>query len=149
MINETDIEAFYESTFGYWTPDEVTYTNYHPSVQEMVTEYHNEADLPFTTWDEASFEVCNLRWNLIEEEFRELMEEADSTEYILKEMADLVYVIYGAAVTFGWDLDEAVRRVHANNMGRMYQPDGTIKRREDGKIEKNKDYPKVELDDLV
>ena len=49
----------------------------------------------------------------------------------------------------GYDLDEAVRRVHINNMGRMLQPDGTIKRREDGKIIKNPDYPKVKLDDLV
>ena len=57
--------------------------------------------------------------------------------------------LYGYANTRGWDLDEAVRRVHDNNMGRMYQPDGTIKRREDGKIIKNKDYPKVKLEDLV
>ena len=34
-------------------------------------------------------------------------------------------------------------------MGRMYQPDGTIKRRDDGKILKNKEYPKVDLADLV
>lgn len=67
----------------------------------------------------------------------------------LKELADLVYVIYGYANSRGWDLDEALKRVHANNMGRMYQPDGTIQRREDGKIVKNKDYPKVRLEDLV
>jgi len=84
----------------------------------------------------------------------------------LKELADLVYVIYGYANARGWNLDEALYRVHSNNLGRMYQPDGSIKRhsnnlgrmyqpdgsikrREDGKIEKNKAYPKVDLSDLV
>ena len=67
----------------------------------------------------------------------------------LKELSDLVYVIYGYANVRGWDLDEAVRRVHENNIGRCIQPDGSIKRREDGKILKNKDFPKVELGDLV
>lgn len=67
----------------------------------------------------------------------------------LKELTDLVYVIYGYANARGWDLDQALLRVHDNNMGRMYQPDGTIQRREDGKVLKNEDYPKVNLSDLV
>jgi hypothetical protein len=49
----------------------------------------------------------------------------------------------------GYNLDKAVERVHENNMGRMYQPDGTILRRDDGKVMKNKDFPKVDLVDLV
>jgi len=36
-----------------------------------------------------------------------------------------------------------------NNMGRCMQPDGSVKRREDGKIIKNKDYPAVDLSDLI
>lgn len=89
---------------------------------------------------------------LIQEEVEEWwdeMEQKVSDEAELKELADLVYVIFGYANAKGWDLDEAVRRVHDNNMGRMYQPDGTIKRRIDGKVEKNKSYPKVDLKDLV
>lgn len=67
----------------------------------------------------------------------------------LKELTDLVYVIYGYANARGWDLDQALLRVHDNNMGRMYQPDGTIQRREDGKVLKNEDYPQVDLGDLT
>ena len=67
----------------------------------------------------------------------------------LKELSDLVYVSYGYANVRGWDLDEAVRRVHENNIGRCIQPDGSIKRRDPRKILKNKDFPKVELGDLV
>ena len=86
--------------------------------------------------------------HLMHEEFQEWLNENEH-EAELKELADLVYVIFGYANAMQWNLDEAVRRVHANNMGRMYQPDGTILRREDGKIIKNKDYPKVNLSDLV
>jgi len=67
----------------------------------------------------------------------------------LKELADLLYVIYGYANARGWDVEEALKRVHENNMGRMYQPDGTIKRRADGKIIKCEGYPKVDLSDLI
>ena len=85
---------------------------------------------------------------LIQEEFKEWQFSDDGAEE-LKELSDLVYVIYGYANARGWDLDEALYRVHSNNLGRMYQPDGSIKRREDGKIVKNKAYPKVDLKDLV
>jgi len=95
--------------------------------------------------------------HLVEEEFDEWFDWAphaigndkDPTEEELKELADLVYVIYGYANARDWDLDEALYRVHSNNLGRMYQPDGSIKRREDGKIVKNPDYPKVDLEDLT
>jgi NTP pyrophosphatase (non-canonical NTP hydrolase) len=100
---------------------------------------------------------------LIEEEYAEWHEEIeigyakwfkDFTEFgvpvkELKELADLVYVIYGYANVRHWDLEEAIKRVHENNLGRCIQPDGSIKRREDGKILKNPDYPSVVLDDLV
>ena len=91
---------------------------------------------------------------LIEEEFGEWLDSYlgvwDFTPAEeLKELADLVYVIYGYANVMGFDLDEAVRRVHINNMERMTQDDGTILKREDGKIIKNPNTPKVDLEDLV
>jgi predicted HAD superfamily Cof-like phosphohydrolase len=94
---------------------------------------------------------------LIEEEYSELEDEmlymklgeGDIPENELKEMADLIYVLYGYARVKGYNLDKAVERVHENNMGRMYQPDGTILRRDDGKVMKNKDYPSVDLSDLI
>ena len=90
---------------------------------------------------------------LIREEFDEWLIEVlnpnGSSEAELKELCDLVYVIYGYALARGWDLDEAVTRVHENNMARMKQDDGTIKRREDGKIIKNPNTPKVNLKDLA
>jgi len=87
---------------------------------------------------------------LINEEYTEWCDgDFGGVEEELKELADLVYVIYGYANVRGWDLDEAIKRVHNNNIGRCIQEDGTIKRREDGKILKNESYPKVNLEDLV
>ncbi len=91
----------------------------------------------------------HLYEKLIGEEYFEWRREEQPTTGDLKELADLVYVIYGYANAQGYDLDEAVRRVHENNLGRCIQPDGTVKRRPDGKILKNPDYPKVNLEDLV
>lgn len=89
-----------------------------------------------------------LYQSLIIEEYKEWVM-TDDPEEELKELADLLYVIYGYCYQQDWDIDEAVKRVHANNLGRCIQPDGSIKRREDGKIIKNKQYPKVDLSDLV
>lgn len=136
MITEHDLEAF-----GYWS-----YETQEPekTPTEMVKEYAKTS---------GQKPDAGLYAALIEEEFKEWFQEfivyGSQKKDELKELADLLYVIYGYANARGWDVEEALRRVHKNNMGRMYQPDGTIKRRADGKIEKNKDYPKVDLSDLV
>ena len=136
MITEHDLEAF-----GYWS-----YETQEPqkTPTEMVKEYAKVS---------GQKPDAGLYAALIEEEFKEWFQEfivyGSQKKDELKELADLLYVIYGYANARGWDVEEALRRVHKNNMGRMYQPDGTIKRRADGKIEKNKDYPKVDLSDLV
>lgn len=88
-----------------------------------------------------------MRLKLIEEECKEV-HEADNTENLLKELADLVYVTYGMAATFGWDLDEAVRRVHASNMSKLGS-DGKPIYRDDGKVLKGPNYKKPDLSDLV
>lgn len=91
----------------------------------------------------------NLYMRLITEEYQELMLDAQTEIEELKELADLVYVIYGYANAKGYNLEEALNRVHENNLGRCFQPDRTILRRGDGKIIKNKAYPNVDLRDLV
>lgn len=146
MITEHDLEAF-----GYWS-HETQEPEKTPT--EMVKEYAKTTgqkpdknlyeDLIAEEYDEWCFEV-----ELRSSEMRKHYGQDYTPENELKELADLLYVIYGYANARGWDVEEALRRVHQNNMGRMYQPDGTIKRRADGKIEKNKAYPKVDLSDLV
>ena len=94
--------------------------------------------------------------DLIVEEFKEFLE-ADgelwrdssvSTANCLKELADLVYVCYQYAENMGWDLDEALHRVHESNMSKLDE-DGKPIYREDGKVLKGPDYKPPNLEDLV
>ena len=92
----------------------------------------------------------DLYQELIFEEFEEWdMGGTLNKEAELKELADLVYVIYGYAISKGYDLDTAFNRVHRNNIDRCFWPDGSIKRDERGKILKNPKHPKVQLGDLT
>lgn len=88
-----------------------------------------------------------MRTRLIEEEVEEFLE-SRQPEYVLKELADIVYVVYGYAATFGWNLDEAVKRVHESNMSKLGD-DGKPIYREDGKVTKGPNYKKPTLSDLV
>ena len=74
--------------------------------------------------------------------------EGTNEEAMLKELADLVYVTYGYAATYGWDLDEAVRRVHKSNMSKLGNDDKPLKR-PDGKVLKGPNYEACNLSDLV
>ena len=94
--------------------------------------------------------------NLIPEEFKEFLEAdgmlfRDSPQYpqnCLKELADLVYVCYQYAVNMGWDLDEAMFRVHQSNMSKLDE-EGKPIYREDGKVLKGPNYKPPNLEDLV
>ena len=139
MITHEDIEAFSDS-YAYWSePD-----NHYATPMEMV-KYFKE----FTGQEGTPQLYSRLIMEEYDEWKQELLQINGSRTAELKELADLVYVIYGYALSKGWNLDEALYRVHVNNVLRVTQPDGTIKRREDGKIMKRENAPKVRLDDLV
>ena len=83
--------------------------------------------------------------------------EAEATLYLtapinrancLKELADLVYVCYQYAENMGWDLDEAMYRVHESNMSKLDE-EGKPIYREDGKVLKGPNYKQPQLEDLV
>ena len=67
---------------------------------------------------------------------------------ILKELADVVYVCYQYAANLGWDLDEAMHRVHQSNMSKLDESGKPIYR-EDGKVLKGPNYKPPNLEDLV
>ena len=94
--------------------------------------------------------------DLIVEEFKEFLE-ADGMLFrtghqpktdCLKELADLVYVCYQYAENQGWDLDEALDRVHKSNMSKLDE-DGQPIFRKDGKVLKGPNYAPPNLEDLV
>ena len=66
----------------------------------------------------------------------------------MKEIADLIYVCYQYTENQGWNLDEALNRVHLSNMSKL-EEDGKPIRREDGKILKGPNYKPPDLSDLI
>lgn len=104
-----------------------------------------DSDMNAMTKEDA--EGIQLRFRLIQEEFKELMESQDP-DNMIKELADLVYVVLGTFIAFGWDFDKAFDRVHESNMSKL-GPDGKPVYREDGKILKGPAYKPPYMGDLV
>ena len=141
MITEEDIREFIEEVEASRRPPLTV-----PQMVEIFAETMRQEKNP------------GMSWQLVTEEFSELQREVEpepgwlairNKENLLKEMADLVYVLYGLARSLDLPLDEAVRRVHKNNIDRCVWPDGGVKYRADGKVLKNPGAPKIDLSDLV
>ena len=129
MITQQKIDDFAEYNGEYAT-------DHTRSPLDMVKEFAVAMDHPLGEKYGYSRKLEGLRWLLLKEEYNEVRD-ADGPQELLKELADLVYVTYGYAATYGWDLDEAVHRVHASN------------KRPDGKVLKGSNYWKPDLSDLV
>ena len=89
--------------------------------QMMVREFHERFGLPSNshpTWPGEA--MHRLRVLLIEEELAELRNagEARSLVCTADALADLLYVVYGAAVTYGIDLEPVFREIHRSNMSK-------------------------------
>lgn len=87
--------------------------------QELVEEFHNK----FGIHDGCQEDIHNqalveFRIDLIEEELSELVSALDWYDIVetADALADLVYVIYGTAITLGINLDAVFEEVHRSNM---------------------------------
>src|SRR5438093_11516610 len=90
--------------------------------QRMVAEFHRLFGIAIGTVPAAPDEATrSLRGNLIQEEFDELQEAfaQQDPSAIAKELADLLYVIYGTAVSCGIDLEPVFREVERSNMSKV------------------------------
>ncbi|OPZ78040.1 MAG: Phosphoribosyl-ATP pyrophosphohydrolase [Alphaproteobacteria bacterium ADurb.Bin438] len=132
-------------------------TIYEEKVKEFQEKYGREIDAPI------SYNLLEMRRRLISEEFKELDVELEKSlmelkgcgtinketlEHMLKEMADLQYVLSGLAVTFGIKIEQAFERVHESNLSKL-GVDGKPIIREDGKVLKGPNYHEPKLTDLV
>ncbi len=129
--------------------------------ERMVDEFHHAFD--DRPVEAMTADLLRLRKTLIEEEVRELFVEMDAAmaaleaggsvppatfANMLKEAADVQYVLSGMAVKFGWPIVEAFARVHASNMSKL-GADGRPLRRADGKVLKGPHYHPPALEDLI
>ena len=122
--------------------------------KEAIT-FRKLMDQPVDTFGPST--LC-MQQRLISEEYEEFLDaHCEANEYIqnkrarehcLKELADLVYVAYQYAAAAGWDLDEALTRVHKSNLSKLDDDLRPIKRA-DGKVIKGPNYQPAILIDLV
>jgi len=105
--------------------------------------FHTAFDLPrrkLPTADLAA-SLTNLRITLLTEEVAEYIDAASEADLvgIADALADIVYVVYGTAVTYGIDLDRVMSEVHRSNMSKLDKT-GKPLIREDGKVIKSDQY---------
>ncbi|MCZ0981810.1 hypothetical protein O1L60_30850 [Streptomyces diastatochromogenes] len=105
--------------------------------------------------------LLERRATLIREEFEEVVEAVEAThekvggtdfpveqfEHLAKELADLVYVVFGSADLLGIPLGKAFTRVHKSNMSKLGE-DGRPVLREDGKVLKGPNYQPADMGDV-
>lgn len=115
--------------------------------QKMVEEFHRKFEILIqpTPADPAD-DTKQLRIRLIQEEFDELKESmADGNlAAVAKEMADLLYVVYGTAVSYGIDMKPVFQEVHRSNLSKV----GGYKRA-DGKWVKPPTYSPAKLEPIL
>jgi len=114
---------------------------------ELVKQFHDSFGHPVeirpTMPDQKTAE---LRLELIAEELAELRDAFERNDLIeiADALGDLLYVVHGAALVCGIDLDAVVREIHRSNMSKL-GADGKPIYRADGKVLKGPDYSPPDL----
>lgn len=105
-------------------------------IQAMLKEWADAIETPCPeTPTVAGFETEQLRLDLLREEYQEYLDatELEDLVEIADALGDMVYIIYGTARAYGIDLNAVLTEIHRSNMAKV-GPDGSVRRRADGKI---------------
>lgn len=129
---------------------------------EMLEEFHTTF-APGQIFDDFLVKT-ERRDNLISEEYQEVIgalallenTKLNMTSYtvseakaeLAKELADLLYVVYGTAEELDIPLQEVFKAVHASNMSKVWD-DGTVHYREDGKVLKPPTYTPPDIEAVL
>ncbi len=117
--------------------------------QRMVKDWHRKFGVLINEKPKMiDRETRHLRLSLIREEFQEF-EEACSAGDIVKvadALGDLLYVVYGSAVSFGIDLEPVFEEIHRSNMSKG---DPEVIKAANGKVLRNKNYSPPNLVPLI
>ncbi len=112
-------------------------------VAAAVAEFHQAFGRPVQRQPTADIDpaLARLRVNLVQEEVGEFIAASEQGDLIgiADALADIVYVVYGTALTYGIDLDAVLREVHRSNMSKL-DSDGKPVLRPDGKVLKSDRY---------
>jgi predicted HAD superfamily Cof-like phosphohydrolase len=117
-----------------------------------VAQFHKAFNLPMRQMPSSEIDhaLARLRVALLEEEVSEFVTASEKGDLIgiADALADIVYVVYGTALTYGIDLDSALREVHRSNMSKL-DSDGKPLIRDDGKVLKSEHYFPPDLASVV
>jgi len=111
---------------------------------EQVKEFHKAFSV-FLQGNPASIPVAvmDIRATLMREEMKEVIDamQNEPLENIAKELADLLYVVYGTIGAYGLQdkMEKVFDEVHRSNMSKL-GTDGKPLLREDGKVMKGPSY---------
>ena len=124
-----------------------------PTAFEKVLEFHRVTGAAINVgvgWEVGPKDNNSLRINLIREELRELEEGllAGDIGEVADALGDLMYVVCGAAVAWGIELDDVFNEIHRSNMTKLNE-DGTPVLREDGKVLKGPNYEPPSLGPII
>jgi predicted HAD superfamily Cof-like phosphohydrolase len=94
--------------------------------------------------------LARLRVALVEEEVGEFVAASERGDLIgvADALADIVYVAYGTALTYGIDLDAVLHEVHRSNMSKLGN-DGKPLIRDDGKVLKSERYFPPDIESIL
>ncbi|MET9119919.1 MazG nucleotide pyrophosphohydrolase domain-containing protein [Streptomyces sp. NPDC004528] len=131
--------------------------------EEAVAEFHRAFGVQQKDSSSAALrDVLRTRAVLVAEEFIEVQDAlaslttasqhnawpAEEWENLAKELADLLYVVFGTADLLGIPMARVFEVVHRSNMSKLGE-DGKPIYREDGKVLKGPNYQPADLSEIV
>lgn len=121
------------------------------SIQNKVREFHETFGAPVAETPRLILkDRADLRVELIREETDELRDAILDADLVgvADALGDLAYVVYGAAVEYGIDLNEVIGEIHRSNMSKLDE-NGEPIYREDGKILKGPGFFEPRLAEVL
>lgn len=124
-----DVRKFHDTFAPHQQKDDLL-TKTDRRIQLITEEYEEVAD--------ALIHLEDTRLNLTSSTMEEAKQE------LAKELADLLYMVYGTADELGIPLQQVFAEVHKSNMTKVW-PDGTVRYNVYGKVLKPDNYKKPDL----
>jgi predicted HAD superfamily Cof-like phosphohydrolase len=115
---------------------------------KKVEEFHNTFGVEnLSSPNFPAEKIQQLRIELIREEFEELKEAIDDNDIVevADALTDILYVVYGAGLSFGIDLDKCFEEVHRSNMSKLTKDGKVLRRESDGKVLKSDQFSPPDL----
>lgn len=124
-----------------------------PQVFQDVVDFHKKFGIQYAGPPrDLPDNVAEFRWKRLIEELMEI-QYSKTPEERLDGFVDLIYIVLGTVHLYGWDFDEAWRRVHRANMAKeLCHPNNPGKYGKLGNkldIVKPKNWKAPDLSDLV